>query len=108
MVVRRRLRDDRPDDPPPVAKFTIGYALQLHSGGPQMTVADDGESIGGKTHLGVRVIWFDQGGVLLNNLVPQDCLKLLVQAPSPNALGATVNETQGEGGYLAAPPEPAP
>ena len=93
---------------PPIAKFAIGDVVQLHSGGPAMTVVDS-EGIGGKTHLGVKVAWFDQNLALQHNLLPQDCLKLVREAPAANTLlGATTKEAAaGEGGYLTAPLEPA-
>ena len=102
MVARRRLQNKpkASNDPPPVAKFALGDVVQLKSGGPQLTVIDVN---------GVDLAWFDQQLTLTLGTLPQDCLKLLVGA-APVLLGATANEgeTQGEGGYLTAVPEPSP
>lgn len=98
-MVKGRGRHVRPTRLKMVVKFTCGDTVQLHSGGPPLTVINPAE--GNTSEYFVRVAWFDQALALHDSLLPQDCLKLVQSVPSAPALGAAVaGATEKSEGYV--------
>lgn len=60
-----------------MSKLAVGTVVELHSGGPSMTVFKDRPEEGSKF---VGVAWFN-GTVLAREVLPKDALKVTAEAP---------------------------
>ncbi|MNR71473.1 hypothetical protein D3C71_20990 [compost metagenome] len=64
-----------------MAKLTVGTVVELHSGGPLMTVMKERVEQGSKF---TQVGWF-AGTELKQEVLPKDALKVKAEAPSKEA-----------------------
>lgn len=80
-------------------EIKAGDVVQLKSGGPPMTAVEDVTTVGESRNVW-RCFWFD-GGVMLEEDIPEACLRRVDAAPPPAPASAEPDAWQAANSVLA-------